>query len=232
MPPIVCSQSSSVKPSPSSANAARRSSRTAEISASVSACGDLADRDVRCGHGREATGLDGGPLTSADCPPIGWPVAGTFGRYLSGGAPAHPPSPTRRTIPDCRSLSMRGFFGMASTHLTPSLRRLAMFLVAIALVAAISPGLAVAANGPPQPVDDLVNTSEDEPTSGNVLDNDGNLGEGDLSVTGVAAWRRPSARSTGMPTATSTSPPPPTGTARRARPTPSTTGSTAGPATS
>ena len=36
---------------------------------------------------------------------------------------------------------------MARTHLTPSLRRLAILLVAIALVAAISPGLALAANG-------------------------------------------------------------------------------------
>ena len=76
---------------------------------------------------------------------------------------------------------------MARTHLTPSLRRLAIFLVAIALVAAISPGLALAANGPPQPVDDPINTVEDAATSGNVLANDGNLGDGPLSVTGFAA---------------------------------------------
>ncbi|HYJ55605.1 MAG TPA: Ig-like domain-containing protein, partial [Mycobacterium sp.] len=66
---------------------------------------------------------------------------------------------------------------------TPSLRRLAIFLVAIALVAAISPGLAVAANGIPKPVDDVITTQENEPETGNVLANDVNLGEGDLSVT-------------------------------------------------
>ena len=77
---------------------------------------------------------------------------------------------------------MRGFFGMARTHLTPSLRRLAIFLVAIALVAAISPGLAVAANGIPKPVDDQITTMENQPKTGNVLENDINLGEGDLTV--------------------------------------------------
>ena len=71
---------------------------------------------------------------------------------------------------------------MARTHLAPSLRRLAIFLVAIALVAAISPGLAVAANGIPKPVDDAITTQENEPQIGNVLDNDINLGEGDLTV--------------------------------------------------
>ena len=73
---------------------------------------------------------------------------------------------------------------MASTHLTPSLRRLAIFLVAIALVAAISPGLAVAANGVPKPVEDAITTPENAPATGNVLLNDENLGEGDLTVTG------------------------------------------------
>ncbi len=72
---------------------------------------------------------------------------------------------------------------MASTHLTPSLRRLAIFLVAIALVAAISPGLALAANGTPKPVDDAITTQVNEPATGNVLTNDINLGEGDLTVT-------------------------------------------------
>ena len=45
----------------------------------------------------------------------------------------------------------------------PQFRRLAIFLVAIALVAAISPGLAVAANGTPKPVDDVITTQENEP---------------------------------------------------------------------
>ena len=46
---------------------------------------------------------------------------------------------------------------MAGTHLTPPLRRLAIFLVAIALVAAISPGLAIAAaNGAPKPILDVI----------------------------------------------------------------------------
>ena len=227
MPPTVCSQSSSVKPSPSSANAARRSSRTAEISASV--------RSPRGpgGSRRPVRPWPRGYLIGREArhprfPPIGWPVSGTFGRYLSGGAPAHPPYPTRRTIPDCRSLSMRGFFGMARTHLTPSLRRLAMFLVAIALVAAISPGLAVAANGPPKPVDDAITTAENEPTSGNVLDNDSNLGEGDLTVTGFVALAPTIGTITSTPTATTSSPPPSTGTARQARPIPSPTGTRAG----
>ena len=73
---------------------------------------------------------------------------------------------------------------MAGTHLTPPLRRLSIFLVAIALVAAISPGLALAANGPPKPADDVINILEDGSDSGNVLANDVNLGEGTLSVTG------------------------------------------------
>jgi hypothetical protein len=61
---------------------------------------------------------------------------------------------------------------------------MAIFMVAIALVATISPGIALAANGPPQPVDDPVTTAEDSPTSGNVLTNDGNNGDGPLEVTG------------------------------------------------
>ena len=146
--------------------------------------GDLADRDVWCGHGPEATGLDGERGT-AWVPPIGWAVSGTFGRYLSGGAPAHPPYPTRRPIPDCWSMfSTRGTFAMDRTRLAPpQFRRLAIFLVAIALVAAISPGLAVAANGTPKPVDDAITTQVNEPATGNVLDNDINLGDGELTVT-------------------------------------------------
>jgi hypothetical protein len=76
---------------------------------------------------------------------------------------------------------------MARIHLTPSLRRLAMLLVAIALVAAISPGLAVAANGPPRPVDDVIDIAENGTATGNVLTNDGNLGDGALTVTGFVA---------------------------------------------
>ena len=77
---------------------------------------------------------------------------------------------------------------MAGTHLTPPLRRLAIFLVAIALVAAISPGLAIAAaNGAPKPVLDVITTAENTPINGNVLDNDINLGSGTLTVTGFVA---------------------------------------------
>ena len=113
-------------------------------------------------------------------------MPGTFGRYFSDGAPAHPPYPTRRTIPRfAGQLSMRAYFVMARTYPTPSLRRLAIFLVAIALVAAISPGLALAANGPPRPVDDVINTPENTPASGNVLANDGNQGDDPLVVTAV-----------------------------------------------
>ena len=76
---------------------------------------------------------------------------------------------------------------MAGTHLTPPLRRLAILLVALALVAAISPGLALAANGPPRPFDDAVTTAEDTPTGGNVLTNDLNNGDDPLTVTGFGA---------------------------------------------
>ena len=77
---------------------------------------------------------------------------------------------------------------MAGTHLTPPLRRLAIFLVAFALVAAISPGLAIAAaNGAPKPVLDVITTAENTPINGNVLDNDINLGSGTLTVTGFVA---------------------------------------------
>ena len=54
-------------------------------------------------------------------------------------------------------------------------------------MAAISPGLAVAANGTPKPVDDVITTQENEPATGNVLDNDINLGDGELTVTDFVA---------------------------------------------
>ena len=121
-------------------------------------------------------------------PPIGWPLSGTFGRYLQGGAPAHPPYPTRRRIPDCRSLFHEGPIsnGRNSSHATAS-------------AAGHSPGrygarggdLARAgvgrANGAPKPILDVISTPENTPINGNVLDNDINLGSGTLTVTDFVA---------------------------------------------
>ena len=76
---------------------------------------------------------------------------------------------------------------MAGTHLTPPLRRLAILLVALALVAAISPGLALAANGAPHPIADTITTAEDTPTSGNVMANDSNNGDDPMTVTDFGA---------------------------------------------
>ena len=155
-------------------------------------------------------------------PPIGWPVSGTFGRYLRGRCVPRTLHIRRgERSPIAGHFSMRGFFRMAGTHLTPPLRRLAIFLVAIALVAAISPGLAVAAaNGAPKPVRRHDHDpGERSRSTGNVLANDINNGDGDAHG---HRFRRPgpepSARSRSRPTATSSSRPPSTGTARRARP--------------
>ena len=77
---------------------------------------------------------------------------------------------------------------MAGTHLTPPLRRLAILLVALALVAAISPGLALAANGAPHPIADTITTAEDVPAApGNVMANDSNNGDDPMTVTDFGA---------------------------------------------
>src|SRR6185312_11810320 len=66
----------------------------------------------------------------------------------------------------------------------PPLRRLAILLVALALVAAISPGLALAANGAPHPIADTITTAEDVPAApGNVMANDSNNGDDPMTVT-------------------------------------------------
>ena len=188
VPPTVCSQSSSVKPSPSSANASRRSvPDLGGFGFGEVRGGDLTDRDDRFSHGREATG-SGGNTPVLGSLPCG--TAHSDGRSLGpsvgsvpGGASAHPPLPTRRGIPALPvDTQMRGDLAMSRTRLSPLPRRVAIFLVASALVATISPGLVLAANGPPAPVDDPVNTTEDAPTNGNVLTNDGNHGDGPLSV--------------------------------------------------
>ena len=71
---------------------------------------------------------------------------------------------------------------MDRTRLAPAHRRLAIILAAVALVVAISPGLALAANGAPKPVLDSISTPENTPISGNVLTNDINNGVGALTV--------------------------------------------------
>ena len=49
------------------------------------------------------------------------------------------------------------------------------------------PGATLAANGPPHPTTDTINTNEDTPASGNVLTNDTNGGQGPLIVTSFTA---------------------------------------------
>jgi len=77
---------------------------------------------------------------------------------------------------------------MAGTQLTAPLRRLAILLVALALVAAISPGLALAANGAPHPIADTITTAEDVAAApGNVMANDSNNGDDPMTVTDFGA---------------------------------------------
>jgi hypothetical protein len=64
---------------------------------------------------------------------------------------------------------------------------MAIFLVAIALVATLSPGLALAANGAPHPNTDTITTAEGVTATGNVLDNDVNNGDDPLVVIAVGA---------------------------------------------
>jgi hypothetical protein len=76
---------------------------------------------------------------------------------------------------------------MSGTHLTVPQRRIAIVLVTIALLATLSPGLVVAANGAPHPADDTITTVEEVVATGNVLANDVNNGDDPLVVIAVGA---------------------------------------------
>ena len=76
---------------------------------------------------------------------------------------------------------------MSRTHLARPYRPMTIFLVAIALLATLSPGLVVAANGAPHPNDDTITTVEEVVATGNVLANDVNNGDDPLVVVGVSA---------------------------------------------
>jgi hypothetical protein len=77
---------------------------------------------------------------------------------------------------------------MSGTRPLPALvQRLATFLTAMMLIAAISPALALAANGAPHPIADTITTAEDTPTTGNVMANDTNNGDDPMTVTAFDA---------------------------------------------
>jgi large repetitive protein len=76
---------------------------------------------------------------------------------------------------------------MSRTHLTLPPRRIAILLIAVALLATLSPGLVVAANGAPHPNDDTITTAEEVAATGNVLANDVNNGDDPLVVIAVGA---------------------------------------------
>ena len=77
---------------------------------------------------------------------------------------------------------------MSGTRPLPALvQRLATLLIAMMLVAAISPALALAANGAPHPIADTITTAEDTATIGNVMTNDTNNGDDPMTVTAFGA---------------------------------------------
>src|SRR6187455_1490175 len=83
---------------------------------------------------------------------------------------------------------MRGSLAMSGTRPLPALvQRLAAFLTAMMLIAAISPALALAANGAPHPIADTITTAEHTPTTGNVMANDTNNGDDPMTVTAFDA---------------------------------------------
>ena len=74
---------------------------------------------------------------------------------------------------------------MAVLRFTPARRRGAFLLMVWALVATLSPGLVLAAEGAPHPIADTITTAEGVPATGNVLANDTNNGQDPMTVTGV-----------------------------------------------
>jgi hypothetical protein len=74
---------------------------------------------------------------------------------------------------------------MSRTHLTLPSRRIAALLVALVVLATLSPGLVVAAEGAPHPNPDTITTAEEVVATGNVLDNDVNNGDDPLVVIAV-----------------------------------------------
>ena len=76
---------------------------------------------------------------------------------------------------------------MFGSRFVPPRRRLAIFLTVFALVATLSPGLVLAANGAPHPNPDTITTAEGVPATGNVLTNDVNNGDDPMVVVGFGA---------------------------------------------
>jgi hypothetical protein len=74
---------------------------------------------------------------------------------------------------------------MSRSRFVPPRQRLAIFLMVFALVATLSPGLVLAAEGAPHPIADTITTAEGVPAMGNVLANDTNNGQDPMTVTGV-----------------------------------------------
>ncbi|HEU5205296.1 MAG TPA: Ig-like domain-containing protein, partial [Candidatus Limnocylindrales bacterium] len=72
---------------------------------------------------------------------------------------------------------------MSRTHFTLPSRRIAALLVALVVLATLSPGLVVAAEGAPHPNPDTITTAEGVPATGNVMDNDTNNGQDPMTVT-------------------------------------------------
>jgi len=72
---------------------------------------------------------------------------------------------------------------MSRTHFSKPRRPMAIVLVAVALLATLSPGLVVAAEGAPHPNPDTITTAEGVAATGNVMNNDGNNGLDPMTVT-------------------------------------------------
>src|SRR5262245_49778488 len=113
----------------------------------------------------------------------------TLGPSVSSGRTVHP-----RTLPRTRHRSpvtpaafLRVSTSMAVPRFTPALRRGAFLLMVWALVATLSPGLVLAANGAPHPIADSITTAEGVTATGNVMDNDTNNGEDPMTVTAFVA---------------------------------------------
>ena len=109
-----------------------------------------------------------------------------------GRCVAAPSTSVTATVPELSLFadlnSKRGPLAMSGSRPLPALvQRLATFLIAMMLVAAISPALALAANGAPHPIADTITTAEDTPTTGNVMANDANNGDDPMTVTAFGA---------------------------------------------
>ena len=76
---------------------------------------------------------------------------------------------------------------MSRIRLTLPSRRIAAIVVALVVLATLSPGLVVAAEGAPHPNPDTITTAEGVAATGNVMDNDTNNGLDPMTVTAFGA---------------------------------------------